>query len=509
MKRPLLLLPLDDRPVNWQFPPLLALMAGETLLTPPHVMLGNFLRPGQTGLLADWLAQMASQASAAILSLDMLAYGGLVASRTTQCNQQAALAQLQLLREIKQLHPHLRISAFNVIMRLTITGADTATRAAGRDIFRYSILRDQYQRLGDDSVAVELNELTARIPAAMLAEYLQARQRNHAVNCAAVKLLADGTLDFLAMVQEDTAPCGLHIAEQQALQQLADERAVTTRYQCYPGTDEAAMTLLAREILSQHDAHFSFAVQQRDAAAAQQPALFEDIPLAATVTRHLSAANVTANNEAASVLAVHTFQPPQADLFELPALPTPSWECALASYPLLPATQEIATISVPLAIADVAYCNGADPQLLNCLCAKGRYCNLLSFAGWNTAGNTLGTSVAMASMRQLALQEGENEAQNVAYRQALFTRLLDDALYQPVVRGWAMARVEELGGSPLNLKEMAPAVEVWVNAAMQELWCEIRTTYLPLAVIAQPFAIRLPWGRLFEIAIEYKGDICR
>lgn len=502
MKRPLLLLPLDDRPVNWQFPPLLARMAGETLLTPPHALLGNFLRAGQTGLLADWLAEKAEQASAAIISLDMLAYGGLVASRTAQCDRQAALAQLQLLPEIKARHPHLRISAFNVIMRLTITGADAVTREAGRDIFRYSIIRDQYQRLGDDSVAAELNQLEARIPAPLLAEYLQARQRNHAVNCEALELLAAGVIDFLAMVQEDTAPCGLHVAEQEALQQLADERSVAIRYQCYPGTDEAAMTLLARELVAQHGAHFSLAIHHRDAAAAQQPALFEDIPLAATVIRHLAAANVTADDNAASVLAVQTFQPPQPDLFELPALPTPSWECALASYPLLPATSKIAVISAPLAIADVAYCNGADPQLVNILCANGRYCNLLSYAGWNTAGNTLGTSIAMATMRQLALLHGDNDVLNAAYQQALFTRLLDDALYQPVVRGWAMARVEEFGASPLNLKEMAPAVEVWVNDAMQNLWCEIRAAYPALSAIARPFSIRLPWGRLFEIAIE-------
>lgn len=506
MKRPLLLLPLDDRPVNWQFPPLLAQIAGETLLTPPPELLGHFLRAGKTDLLADWLLQMAPQASAAIISLDMLAYGGLVASRTTQCSQRAALAQLELLADLKKRHPHLHISAFNVIMRLTITGADSATREAGRDIFRYSILSDQFQRLHDSSAARELKQVEARIPESLLQEYLQARQRNHAVNCAAVTLLADGIIDYLAMVQEDTAPEGLHITEQQALQKLATEYAVTNRYKCYPGTDEAAMTLLARELIQENNKTFSFAIQQRDLQAAQHPALFEDIPLVETINRQLSAAAVNFDNEATTLLAIHTFQPPQADLFEMPPLSFPSWECALATYPILPATKEIANFSTPLAIADVAYCNGGDPHLIHYLCKNDHYCDLLAYAGWNTAGNTLGTAITMAALRQIALQNGANDAQNMAQKEALFTRLLDDVLYQSVVRGWAITKVKEYGASPLNLEEMAPTVEIWINDAMQKLWGEMLGSYPSLAQISQPFTVRLPWGRLFEIAIEYKGE---
>ncbi len=48
----------------------------------------------------------------------------------------------------KRRHPHLRLLAFSVIMRLTITGADAETRAGGRDIFRYSVLRDRWSGSG-------------------------------------------------------------------------------------------------------------------------------------------------------------------------------------------------------------------------------------------------------------------------------------------------------------------------------------------------------------------------
>ena len=501
MNRPLLLLPLDDRPVNLQYPPLLAQLAGDTLLTPPPALLGHFLLPGAPQRLADWLLVQAPAARAALISLDMLAYGGLVASRTPQLGVETALSHLQVLRRLKAHHPTLRISAFSVIMRLTITGSDTETRAAGRDIFRYSVLRDQCDRLGDTHARAELATLESRIPPRLLADYLYARKRNHAVNLAAIDLLADGVLDFLALVQEDTAPCGLHVGEQAALHAYARERVDAAHWLRYPGADEAAMTLLARELLRESAHPFPVSIALRDPQAARYPALFEDMPLAGAVSQHLAAAGGHPDEHGVTV-AVHGFLPPQRDLFDEPPLPTPSWETALATFPPLADHDWPAWSPAALAIADVAYCNGGDPHLLASLCADGRYPHLHAYAGWNTAGNTLGATFAHAALRHLAAERGMNEAMMRAHRQALFIRLLDDGLYQPIVRGWAMARVEEFGASPLNVASMAPRAEALVHDALQQLWREVRHGYPALAEIEQSFRARLPWGRLFEVEIE-------
>lgn len=497
----IVLLPLDDRPVNLDLPRQLAAVAGETLVTPPEAMLGRFLTPGDTGDLAGWLLETAGHAQAAIVSLDMLAYGGLVASRTPQATEAEALRRLQVLRALKAHHPGLTLYAFSVIMRLTITGADPRTRAAGRDIFRYSILRDQAERLGDAEAIRALADVTTRIPADLLAAYLAARARNHAVNRAAIDLLADGILDFLALVQEDTAPAGLHIPEQQALLAHAHARADAAHWRLYPGTDEAAATLLARYTLSTRGLPFPVRVVQRDPAAAEQPALFEDLPLREAVARHVDAVGGTLADDGL-ILAVQTFAPPQPDLFEMPALPAPTWSAALSAFPTLPGDNwppSVGTLS--LAVADVAYCNGGDPHLLDALLTEERFGELDAYAGWNTAGNTLGTTLAHAALRACARAQGVTASMEAAHSEALWTRLLDDGLYQAVVRAWAMAQAEESGVSALNLAEHAPRMEALVHAAMHDLWRELLARYPALRAYDRPFQTRLPWGRLFEIRI--------
>jgi hypothetical protein len=500
MTAPLLLLPLDDRPVNLDTTLLLGQVAGEALQAPPASMLGRFLVPGDTAACTRWLLEMPA-ARGGILSLDMLAYGGLVASRTPAVSVNDALARLAVLRAVKARAPHLRLFAFSVIMRLTITGADAATRAAGRDIFRYSVLRDRVERLGETTLAGELTAVTARIPPAILEAYLAARARNHAVNRAALDLLADGTLDFLALVQEDTAPAGLHVAEQHALIAHARDRVAPERWRLYAGTDEAAHTLLARWLLTEHALPFPVATSLEDPDAAQHPALFEDVPLAETARRHVDAVGGTTADTGAA-LAVHTFTPPQADLFEMAPLPAPTWEAALRAYPPRDVEGWLAKMgTMPLAVADVAYCNGGDPHLLHALLASGRYPALASYAGWNTAGNTLGTTLAHAAVRHLARVSGVTAAMEEAHTRALFIRLLDDGLYQSIVRGWAIKLAEDFGASPLNLGDMAPRVEAAVDDALQALWADTCARYPMVAGIARPFRATLPWGRLFEVRI--------
>jgi len=500
MSLPLLLLPLDDRPVNLEAPAQLAAVAGEQLLVPPAEWLGRFLQPGQPERLADWLLKTAPDARAAILSLDMLAYGGLVASRTPVTTPGEVGRRLHVLREIKARRPELRLFAFSVIMRLTITGSDSESRAAGRDIFRYSVLRDQAERLGDAEAARELAKVKARIPPRLLETYLAARTRNHAVNRAALELLADGVLDFLALVQEDTAPAGLHVAEQQALTALAPHRVGPECWRLYAGTDEAAMTLLARCMLGETYFPFPVVPRFRDNAAADCPALFEDVPLRETVRRHIDAARGSQALKGLT-LAAHTFTPPQPDLFEMPPLPEPTWAAALDAFPRTTVKEWLDRLPAPLAVADLAYCNGGDPHLLAALLERPAE-DLLGYAGWNTAGNTLGTTLAHAALRSITLSKGTSEPLERAHRAALLVRILDDGLYQPIVRGWAMARAEALGASPLNLGSTASAMEAQVDDALHSLWADLRARYPLAAVLDHPFHARLPWGRLFEVQIE-------
>src|SRR5579871_3749721 len=74
--------PLDDRPVTLQLPRMLGAIAGVSVIVPPATNLGHYLEPGKPDAILAWLASNeTADAGAFVTSLDMLVYGGLVASR--------------------------------------------------------------------------------------------------------------------------------------------------------------------------------------------------------------------------------------------------------------------------------------------------------------------------------------------------------------------------------------------------------------------------------------------
>jgi hypothetical protein len=147
----------------------------------------------------------------------------------------------------------------------------------------------------------------------------------------------------------------------------------------------------------------------------------------------------------------------------------------------------------PVAVADVAYCNGADPALVRALQRERLFSRLHGYAGWNTAGNTIGTAVAHGIARLLSPQTPRSET---AHRLFLFERLLDDYAYQSIVRQQAISRAGRLGLSPINLgsrrMELQRFVARRLGAMAHSIW---RRNF---AGAPPPVRIRLPWPRLFE-----------
>ena len=111
----ILLVPLDDRPVNTEDPRWMGRLVEETIQLPPHALLGKFTRPGNPEKILTWLSRNLPAACAVIVSIDMITYGGLIASRTMATPFKGANARLHKLFQLIQHHPNTPFYLFSIL----------------------------------------------------------------------------------------------------------------------------------------------------------------------------------------------------------------------------------------------------------------------------------------------------------------------------------------------------------------------------------------------------------
>jgi hypothetical protein len=546
-------LPLDDRPVNYDYPRTLARAAGLEISLPPREWLGNPWRPSRHADLVGWLAQAAPQADALIVALDTLAYGGLIPSRTSPEPAKTVLTRLEILRELKTARPHQPILASSVILR--ISRADSAEEekpywaTCGSRMFRLSYLEHK-AALGEASPEeiAERDSLRAQIPDEVYDDYRRGRARNHAVNRAMLDWLAEGIFDYLLLPQDDTADYGWNIAEARALQVLIRTGGLTERAITYPGADEIGSLLLAAYACRR--AGFAPGVWPRYSSVTSPTVVtaYEDRPIHELLKAHL-----------APLGGVVADSPEQADITLFVNAPAhrqgegfyqwPIWQGLDVTRAQLPpelhlyldgfAADEVfrstrremqsprrspeefarallAALATgrPVALADVACVNGADLILGHLLLQHPEVARLAAYGGWNTAGNTLGTVLAQAAIRALALRSGGGTREQLAaHREFLFLRFLDDYCYQARERTRCM--IEDL--PPLGLlptmerlpDDKAAAVAACVQDRLARAAAELGDVFIRSGLVRDVHVsdVCLPWQRLFEVGVDVKVEL--
>jgi hypothetical protein len=510
------LLPLDDRPPNLQFPRRLARVGDLGLTLPPKRLLGRYLKLGETEGLWLWLCDAASTADSLIVSCDMLAYGGLVASRTSDVSLDNAVRRIERLRELKARAPRLRVYAFAVIPRLGLTVSSSERARLGPALARYGELNHRVEPL-DETDAAELAQLSATLPREVIAAHEEMRRRNLAVNKRLLALVAEGAVDFLVFAQEDAPPSGPHVAEQAELAGEAQRLGVSDLLRIYPGTDETGITLLARAAGEALGTKVPVYVLCGTPGGDACVALFEDRPLGLTIGGQIEGIGMEVagtEDEADIVLAFHAPNvPKQTDITCVVAESAPSADFIAHIVDMLRAGTRVA-------LADVAYCNGADPGLVAALASHRLLPHLAAFAGWNTSGNTIGTALAQAMMRQTARAvQPESRPRHArvtrAHVEFLFERLVDDYGYQTVVRREAYEYAREtLGEFPLNLRRGHRRATEFVRERLEQLARQLFRDHFEGEVVdgrrivdLQGLRIKLPWPRLFEVEVEARIEL--
>jgi len=508
MSLTLALVPLDERPVNTRYPQMLGAIGGAQVILPPAAIRGHRRTPADLPALDTWLWEATQQAQSVIISCDYFAFGNLINARISHGSAARALYRLAPLAEINS---HCPVHAFSLVTR--VSNADDAVEEPdywaqwGTKCYAYARLTHQQERgMLDTEGQQELSLLQSVLPPDVLSDWLGQRLRNHTVNLALLDMAARGELTSLLLTSDDTSPWGFPTRERDWLQTWARMTGapLSGRVRMYPGADEVASALVAAR-LNAHNGSVPivwpcYAIDNDAALVAP----YEDRPVRDTVQAQIAAcgcALAPSPDQADIVLGVVTPSPRRTDYRpEFLDADRPARTDAYAQF--------LRTLAVwqsqgkPVALADVAYPNGADPLLMELLLAPDCSLNLgrlAAFGAWNTAGNTLGVVVAQASC---ARHIGDDAARTQMQRAFLAHRFLEDWGYQTVARRLAREDAARRWGrrepdphSNAEQETTCATVAQYLAGTLHTL--QARGVGVGLRIV--PGSVTLPWRRTFEV----------
>lgn len=490
------LIPLDERPVNTRYPRMLAEIAGAELLMPPKHILSDFRTPANTTALIEWLMDVGVSCDTVIVGCETYGYGGLITSRISDESAVTILNRLETLRVLKERNPDLRLFGFNLITR--ISRHDDAMEEPlywaeyGARLYHFSQLLDRVEQ--GQPYDEELSRLRGEIPNETIRDFIQRRQRNHIVNLYTLNLAAAGVFDLLVISSDDTSQYGLGSREKHWLNEWAARLDLDDRLLMYPGADEVGSILVARAINEAAGQAPQFQVDYAVPGGDNITAAFEDSAVRVTVERQIRAAGGIITTGGGDIYLM--VNPPRSPDMEW-TLPYSDDEQQRVPHlrSAVERLREQVEAGKVTAVADVANANGADVAWVDLLREAGLLLKLDAYSAWNTAGNTLGTTIAQAC---IAWQHGRDSK---AQKRFLAHRLIEDWVYMGVIRNQVNDWVSsEIGSSILTPEQIASMVEQ-IETGLHRILAEAKIGFHIV-----PGSVTLPWKRTFEIDFELEAD---
>ncbi len=509
MSSRILLIPLDDRPPCLQFPVKMGLIGDAEIVTPPREILGRFTEAGKSDEIIKWLkTQNLKSFDAAIVSIDMLAYGGLVAMRVHRTDDAMAMRRIEFVREMRRLAPKMKIYGSSVIMRLAPTG-DVKNEAYREKLARWAEVSVEV----DAKLKSETANLEREIPAFALADYKAARARDLKINLKTIDLTREGVIDYLILSQDDAKPKGIHVADREKLIAETAKLNLNEKIAIQPGADEVSMLLLARSLTDKYSFHPRIKAVYSSDATKNQFMPYEDRALNQTVSFHIKAVGgIETHTEKDADILFYVF----ASRFENGRAESFADEIA-----------EKIVANKRVIVADVdpkGDVQGGGVIFAEELLNKKIFKRLYSYAAWNTAGNTIGTTLPQGVI--FAVKEKiytkskkenharwleKNEVKINRMQQAqdwfMLNRLFDDYVYHSIVRPDALnfIRSNKWNSFRLTDEQTAKVVEFSLEKMKPKISDIAQRYFQNEKCSISELDFVLPWNRTFEAEINFKN----
>ena len=440
-------IPIDNRPVCYNLAKEIAKIDENIeLYIPPRSLLGGLTKDADVVGLYTWLNQI-PQVDTIILSLDTIAYGGLIPSRRSPEYFEDIQSRLLEFKEILKTK-NAKIYAVSSIMRISNNNCNEEEKEYwskyGKKIFEYSYEKHKYA----SSLGLE-SPLKRIIPEDILNDYKQTRLRNFRINKMYIEWQKEGFFETLIFSKDDCAEYGYNVMEAEQLKRMGG-KVIT-------GADEIPLSLLAKSIQGELTVYPKFL--ENDTSLISN---YEDVSIKKSVTNQLEFAGckITDNEENSDiVLIINNFKNHQGEIVMN-----------------IDTEQFSGTLTLPeknYMIADVRNANGADNNFVDELFKNFRIEDFYGYSAWNTSANSLGSLICCAKIKFLAQQYNDK-----AFKKVQMIRFLDDWAYQANVR----QQIKE----PCNINPLMKPFEQKISEILD---LQIRNQY------------SFPWNRKFEVEV--------
>ncbi len=508
-KGKIVFIPHDNRPISDVETADTIRQLGYEVIVPPDELLGSNSNLGDSDKLWQWLEDNTTLPhkpdkkppykplpgiKAVVMSGDAMIYGSLVGSRKHHIPQKDLMSRVDRFKAFKQEHPKVPIYVFSSIMRTPRTGEASGSEepsyyfSYGTDIFRYTSLLDKQEiEPLTKREQKELDFLTELIPQDAISDWMSRRKKNLAVNKAMIDLAREGSFSYFCLGRDDNAPYSQTHRESRWLNEYA-EGLGKTRFNNMAGIDEFGMLLLTRAVNDlEKKMPFVYVRYNMGQGPTVVPSYSDEAIDKIPIREICLFGIVYIISLIGSAIRIGIHQQHQISSSRAGYIHTPSHNHMGANGFVNMVSEELSS-GRPVAIADIAYANGADNALMGLLRDGNFLFRIQAYSGWNTPTNSTGFVLGQG---MLASRMNEKSRQGL-----LLTRYLDDWGYQANVRqNLANALGNFLGkGNGGALNEKRYAVESSATLRLQTF----AQYNIPALWDFKHIKVTMPWNRLFE-----------
>jgi len=289
--------------------------------------------------------------------------------------------------------------------------------------------------------------------------------------------------DLLYITLDDNAEFGLNRREEEVLRKLVAQYGLDDQVYIYPGTDEAALTMLAQYAAAAQDCCPRIKVIYQNETTKHYIPAYEGQPLAHSVQAQIAAAGakLVEKNPDIILLINNCSDVPQRE----------AWDQKQSKPYDFTMFEQYLEFKGPIGFVDLRYTNGADLDFYHWVLNQPRPLERFAYAGWNANSNSLGTVVSNAILLKLFGKERENAFFNLL-------RLIDDACYQSRIRTELRRRITEFGGNPLYVTSHEDFCKKFVFEHLTHALDELQKQY---GLSWQLENVYFPWNRTYNIGM--------